>query len=103
MATIPQGIYWLGTMKYVEGEWDPATLISEEIVWVKGQQEVGAGGFHHWQFVFALSRKQRLNAVKKYFEPMNPHLELTKSKAAEDYVHKDDTAVLGTKFEYSLI
>jgi hypothetical protein len=90
-------------MKYVEGEWDPISLISDDVVWVKGQREVGAGGFDHWQFVFSLSRKQRLNAVKKYFEPLCPHLELTKSKAAEDYVHKNDTAVPGTKFEYSLI
>lgn len=43
-------------------------------------------------------RKQRLRGVKSFFGP-TAHCEPARSEAAAAYVHKDDTAVVGTRFE----
>lgn len=65
---------------------------------MKGQREVGAGGFEHWQLIAVTSRQCTLNQVKQALHP-TAHVELSRSAAANDYVWKDDTAVAGTRFE----
>jgi len=64
---------------------------------IKGQLELGVGGFLHWQFIAAFPKNVRLSAVRNIFGPF--HAELTKSAAADAYVWKDDTAVPNTRFE----
>lgn len=72
--------------------------------YIAGQLEQGAanrpgedGGYLHWQVVVCLARKSRLSKIRELFGPV--HAELTRSAAARDYVWKDDTAVIGTRFE----
>lgn len=55
-------------------------------------------GYLHWQVFVAFRRSVRLSTVKQVFgSPV--HAEPAVAKAARDYVWKDDTAVLGTRFE----
>lgn len=61
-----------------------------------GQQELGAGGFLHWQFVVRFRRCMRLRAVAGAFP--GAHCEPTRSDAAVAYVQKDETRVPGTAF-----
>lgn len=56
-------------------------------------------GFRHWQLVVGLKRKLRLGGVKQLFG-QSCHAELTRSDAAVAYVHKDDTAIDGTRFTH---
>jgi hypothetical protein len=65
--------------------------------WIKGQLEQGEQGFLHWQLVVAYTKKTTLSAVRAMFGPY--HAEATRSAAAEEYVHKEETAVIGTRFE----
>lgn len=100
-----EGIYWIATVSYdlsVLIGWNPSMLYERPNVrWIIGQQEVGELGFHHWQFVFALKKHQKLGGVRGLFPiGLNPHLELTRSTAATDYVQKLETRILGTEFEY---
>jgi len=67
---------------------------------VKGQDEVGASGTTHIQFV-ALTDQVRLSALKRWlprahFEPLKSKLHLTR---ALDYVAKDETSVSNTRFD----
>lgn len=89
----PQGIYWLLTIP------QPNFLpyLPPTASWIKGQLEIGDGGFIHWQILVAFKKKIRLGGVRETFGPY--HAELTRSEAADAYVHKEDTAVLGTRFE----
>lgn len=68
------------------------------VVWIKGQLELGDGGFLHWQVIVAFSSKKSINGVREMFGPF--HAELTRSESASEYVWKDDTAVMGTRFEF---
>jgi len=88
-----QGTYWIATVP--RASWVPQ--LPDSCNWIKGQLELAASGFEHWQFIFALKNKGSLNQVKKFF-PSNGHYELTKSKKAEEYVWKDETS-LGERFE----
>lgn len=65
--------------------------------WIKGQREIGEGGFAHWQFVCAFKRSVRRTSVVRTFGPY--HCEPTKSSQANEYVWKDATSVEGTRFE----
>lgn len=67
------------------------------ISYIKGQMEVGEGGFTHWQIIFYATRSRRLRWVRDTFG--QHHAELTRSGAAEDYVWKEATAIPGTRFE----
>jgi hypothetical protein len=67
------------------------------VAYTKGQLELGANGFLHWQFISAFETAVRLSAVRKLYGDI--HAEPCKSDAADDYVWKDDTAVEGTRFE----
>lgn len=68
------------------------------IEFTKGQLELGAGGFLHWQLVVCSISNVRLAALKKIYGE-SAHAELTRSAAAEEYVWKEDTAVAGTRFQ----
>lgn len=59
-------------------------------------------GFRHWQLVVAFKAKLRLGGVKRVFGE-RAHCEPTRSKAAIDYVHKDETAVPDTRFTLGAI
>lgn len=65
--------------------------------WIRGQLELGEGGFLHWQLLVAFSQKASLRTCRDTFGSY--HFELTYSKASEEYVWKDDTYVEGTRFE----
>lgn len=88
-----QGIFWLLTVPYHEfTPWLPPGCR-----WIKGQLELGAGGFLHWQTIVALRNKGSLSTVKLLFGTC--HAELSRSSAASDYVWKELTRVEGTQFE----
>jgi len=67
------------------------------VAYSKGQLEVGAGGFLHWQLIVVFERSVRLGAVREIYGPV--HAELTRSEAAMEYVWKEETSVAGTRFE----
>lgn len=71
---------------------------SGDLVHLKGQQEVGEQGLHHWQLIANFSRPVTGNQVKSFFCPQ-AHIEKTRSDAADAYVWKEESAVQGTRFE----
>lgn len=93
-----QGIFWLCTLSCSEVPDLPMLRHGElpaDVVWVRGQQELGnVGGYLHWQFVVAFRKKTSLAALKRIFGRA-VHAELTKSDAANEYVWKEDTRVDG--------
>lgn len=89
--------YWSVTLKHdVIQPYTPK--LTDNVQWIRGQREVGAGGFQHWQLAVAFKKKVRLLTVKNTIGG-NPHCEPARSKALDDYVWKDDTAVPDTRFE----
>jgi len=73
--------------------------LPKDAAYIKGQLEIGEGGYQHWQFIVYFRSQQRFSAVKKALGD-TVHVEPTRSAAAEDYVWKDETAVEGTRFEF---
>lgn len=63
---------------------------------IRGQLECGQGGLLHWQFVLCLTQRRRSEFVRRCYP--GAHVEVTRSAAANEYVHKDDTYVDGTRF-----
>lgn len=94
-STRRQGIFWILTIP--ESDYSLPESLPNSCAWIKGQLEEGASGFRHWQIVCAFSKKLSLNGVKLIFG-RSVHAELTKSSAANDYVHKDASS-LGSRFE----
>lgn len=90
-----QGIFWILTLSCALS--DVAPTLRPNISWIRGQREIGEGGFEHWQFVLGLSSKGSIRTIQGLFP--GAHAELTRSDAALSYVWKDDTAVPGTRFE----
>lgn len=90
--------YWLGTIAADCG-WKPPTELPESCVWIRGQLEIGAGGFQHWQVFAAFSRPHRFTAVKVLLVCLTGHWEPSRSKCAEEYVWKEETRVAGSQFE----
>lgn len=86
--------WWMLTIP--KDKWEPS--LSEGIKYLKGQHEIGKDGYSHWQVVVCLASKQRLTGAKKLF-PKEAHLEPTRSKAANEYVWKKETAQEGSQFE----
>lgn len=91
-----QARWWIATIP--ESEWSVPQECPSDYEYVKGQLEVGAGGFRHWQLVFCFGRAKSLHQVKRVF-PVTGHYEPTRSVAARDYVWKESTRVSGTQFE----
>jgi len=90
-----QGVYWLLTVpQYAFTPYLPPTCN-----YIRGQLELGGNTeYLHWQLLVVFKTKCRLGAVKRTFGD-GIHAELSKSKAADDYVWKDETRVEGTQFE----
>jgi len=92
-----QGIFWLLTIP--GNDWQPPTELGTNFSWIKGQKEIGEGGYEHWQIFVAFKEKKTLVRAKQHFTNTS-HCELSRSEAASDYVWKDDTSVPGTRFEF---
>jgi len=90
-----QGRIWMLTIP--KASWTP--VLPESCAYVRGQGEVGNGGYEHWQILCHFKRSVRLAAVKKSFG-RECHAELSRSEAAEQYVWKEDTRVEGSQFEF---
>jgi len=68
------------------------------VAFIRGQLELGEGGYLHWQIFCNLQKPQRLRWMQKTFG-LEGHYEHTRSQAAEDYVWKEETRIAGTQFE----
>jgi len=91
-----QASWWILTIP--ENAFSPSNFANEKVDYITGQLEVGEHtSFRHWQLVVHFVRKVRLGGVRNVFGPF--HAEPTRSEAAVDYVHKDETAVANTRFE----
>lgn len=98
--TNKQGRYWIGTINVEHGEWNPPTVLPNNVVWLRGQQERGElEGRLHWQLFAAFNKKVRLASVKAVCG--NGHWEPSRSSAAEAYVFKEDTAIPGTRYYFN--
>jgi len=73
------------------------TVLPDDVAYMKGQLEQGEGGLLHWQFVVGMAKECRASLVKRIW-PM-AHIEKTRSKAANEYVWKDETSIEGSRFE----
>lgn len=89
-----QARWWIATIR--ESDW--STCLPDGVLYVKGQLEIGEGGFRHWQLVFAVKRPISLHRAKELF-PGTGHFEPTRSAAAREYVWKEATRVADTQFE----
>lgn len=91
----PFAKFWIGTLP--QNTYTP--YLPHGVVWIRGQLESGSSSdYLHWQVVVCLSRTQRLSWLKRVFGDQG-HWEPTRSRAAEEYVQKEDTRVEGTQFE----
>jgi len=73
--------------------------LPQEIIYMKGQKELGEGGYKHWQLVVCMRVNSRIPAVKRHF-CNSAHVELTRSASALAYVWKEETRVPNSQFEY---
>lgn len=90
-----QGVYWLLTIP----QHNYVPYLPPSCNYIRGQLECGGNtNYLHWQLLVVFKSKCRLAAVKRTFGD-GIHAELSKSKAANDYVWKDETRVEGTQFE----
>ena len=99
-----QGRYFIITCASHHGieVWRPTpNIIDDRCNYAKGQLEIGAGGFQHWQFILYFKSRIRLLSVKNYV-PNWAHIELARSDACEAYVWKQETRVENTQFEYGI-
>ncbi|AYP28867.1 MAG: helicase [Kajamanuvirus cruti] len=88
--------YWILTIP--SASFAVPESLSPKLSYLRGQLERADSGYVHWQLVAHFKKPARLAAVKKLFGS-TCHAEPCKSKAALDYVWKDETAVEGTRFE----
>lgn len=77
------------------------TCCPEGVQFFAGQEEIGEGGFRHWQCIAYFKRKISLMGAKEMF-PRETHIEPSRSIAVENYVFKDETKVAGTEFEFGV-
>lgn len=88
--------YWIITCPY--NAWTPQT--NEEISFIKGQRELGEGGYDHWQCLLHTRRRLTIRQLKTYL-PTQAHIEASRSNAAETYCCKEATRYPGSEpFEY---
>ena len=88
-----QGRYWLLTIPHHHF----VPYLPSGVQWIKGQLERGEGGYLHWQIICSFANKVRPGRLREVFGQV--HHELSRSEAADAYVHKDDTSVPNTRFE----
>lgn len=93
MKKYAQARYWMLTIPHHEF----VPHLPQGVAYIKGQLECGASDYLHWQLFVYFESKIRLTGVTDVFGKF--HAEPSKSKSAEEYVWKDDTAVPGTRFE----
>lgn len=107
MSSRRQGIYWLCTLPWTDQEIDayedrgalePPFSLQDALTWAKGQGECSDSGYYHWQFMVGFSRKVSIRYLQESISSSG-HYELSRSRAAEDYVGKEDTRIDGTSFE----
>jgi len=91
-----QGVFWICTIPFAQ--WHVPESLPDQLSWLRGQQEIGESGYHHWQLVCGFNQKCSLKQVKQFFGEQC-HAELTKSGAAAEYCWKEATRVSGTQFE----
>lgn len=90
-----QGRYWLCTLPAQDE--DRETLVfphslPDSCAYICGQLEEGLeSGYLHWQFLVCFKRKVSLRSLQESFP--GGHYELSRSRAAEDYVGKEATRV----------
>lgn len=70
-----------------------------DYIYAKGQKEIAASGLIHWQAFIQFSKPVTLNLCKAFF-CNQAHCEPSRSKAAEEYVWKEDTRVPNSQFEF---
>jgi len=92
--------HWIGTISKASGWLVPTGALEAPCVWIKGQEEIGESGFHHYQLVASFSRQVRLSQVKRIVG--DGHWEPTRSDAAEAYVWKEDSRVPESQFELGI-
>lgn len=91
-----KAVYWILTVPN-EHFLFPCPL-PPSVIYVKGQQERGVEtDYLHWQLVVTFNTQVRLPHVKRIFGTC--HAEPSRSKAADEYVWKDDTAIPDTRFQ----
>lgn len=91
-----QARYWILTIP--EDAFTP--YLPVDFAYIRGQLEIGEGGFRHWQIIAYSKSQVSRSVVRLTFGPY--HCEPTKSKAAENYVWKEETAVPDTRFEFGV-
>jgi len=89
-----QAVYWLLTIPHANF----TPYLPGTVAWIRGQLELGAGGYLHWQVILGFNSKGSLASVQKIFGT-GLHAEISRSAAASEYVWKEDTRVEGTQFE----
>jgi hypothetical protein len=67
--------------------------------YIKGQAEIGATGYKHWQVLAYFKSKKSLTKAKTYFCEQ-AHMEPTRSNAIEEYVWKQETRVENSQFQF---
>jgi len=89
--------YWIGTIF----NWEIPSSLPVGVTWAKGQSEIcPTTGRSHIQLVVGLAAPQRLSWLKSNIAV--GHWEPTRSKLADEYVHKEATSVPGTRFELGI-
>lgn len=92
-----QGVYWLLTIPF--DDWQRPDTLDDAVAYLRGQAETGGEtGYRHWQLLVVFRRTTRLAAVKRIFGE-RAHCELSRSRAADTYVWKQETRIAGTDFE----
>ena len=96
--------YWVATINDADdgSSWSPPQHLDiptwAGVQLVKGQKETAPStGRAHWQLFIAFKQSVRRSAVVKLLP--RSFCEPSRSQAAESYVHKDETAIAGTRFE----
>lgn len=83
--------YWIATLSATKNVWTPSLVDGIEAL--RGQLELSAEGYLHWQFAIYTPGRITLRQLKAKF-PRDIHLEPSRNaRAVFDYVHKDDTCV----------
>lgn len=97
-SRLPKKTYWCAVVPFAD--WSPPAELSGGIVYIKGQQEVGANtGYHHWQLYVIFEKPIRKPTNYPTGFPPSTHWEATSTKSYEHYVWKNESAVPDTQFE----
>lgn len=91
----PQYRYWILTIPV--DKWSAPEALPEGLSYIKGQLELGEGGFEHWQLIAYLPKCTYTKMMSLW--PTEAHIEHTRSDGAEAYVWKDESSQ-GSRFEF---